>query len=148
MPLILDFQQPIGPSVDMTDKSPLDFFKMMVTEDMLDHIVEQTNIYAEQYIDTTPLPPHSCIHGWNKEVHNRAELKKALAMIITMGLVNYPLIENYWATYWPYAAPSFLRYYTIATACECTCTCNRKNRHNTKNSIVIHEIYQHKPIIL
>ena len=74
---------------------------------MLDHIiVEQTNIYVQQYIDTTTLPPHSCVHGW-KKVHNQAELKKFLAMIITMGLVNYPRVEDYWATYWPYAIPSF-----------------------------------------
>ena len=101
---IPDFQQPTGPSVDMTDKSPLDFFKLLVTDEMLDHIVEQTNIYAQR-IDTTS--PHSRVHGWNKEVHNRAELKKFLAMIITMGLVNYPHVEDYWLTYWPCATPSF-----------------------------------------
>ena len=94
-PPIPDFQQPTGPSVDMTDKSPLDFFKLLVTDEMLDHIVEQTNIYAQQYINSTTLPPHSCVHGSSKEVHNRAELKKFLAMIITMGLVNYPHVEDY-----------------------------------------------------
>ena len=107
VPPIPEFQQPTGPSVNMTDKSPLDFFKLLVTNDMLDHIVEQTHLYVQQYIDTTTLPPHSRVHGWNKEVHNRAELKKFLAMIITMGLVNYPHVENYWATYWPYATPTF-----------------------------------------
>ena len=55
VPSIPDFQQPTGPSGNMTDKSPLDFFKLMVTDEMLDHIVEQTNIYAQQYSDTTPL---------------------------------------------------------------------------------------------
>ena len=64
----------------------------MVTDEMLDHIVEQTNIYAQQYIDITPLPPHSCVHGWNNEIHNQAELKKFLAM---MDLVNYPHVEDY-----------------------------------------------------
>ena len=101
LPPIPNFQQPTGPSVDMT---------------MLDHIVEQTNIYAQQYIDTTTLPPHSRVHGWNKEVHDRDELKKFLAMIITMGLVNYPHVEDYWATYWPYATPTFSKvtwYYTM-----------------------------------
>ena len=59
----LDFQQPTGPSVDMNDKSLLDFFKLLVNDAMLDHIVDQTNIYAQQYIDATTLPPHSCVHG-------------------------------------------------------------------------------------
>ena len=107
VPPIPDFQQPTGPSVDMTDKSPLDFFKLLVNDAMLDHIVEQTNLYAQQYIDATTLPPHSRVHGWNKEVHDRDELKKFLAMIITMGLVNYPHVEDYWATSWPYATPTF-----------------------------------------
>ena len=37
-------------------------------------------------------------------------------MIITMGLVNYPHVEDYWATYWPYATPTFSKvtqYYTM-----------------------------------
>ena len=121
VPPIPDFQQPTGPSVDMTDKSPLDFFKLLVNVSMLDHIVEQTNIYAQQYIDKTTLPPHSRVHGWNKEVHDRDELKIFLAMIITMGLVNYPHVEDYWATSWPYATPTFSKvtqYYTIPV---CTC---------------------------
>ena len=70
-------------------------------------IVEQTNIYAQQYINATTLPPHFRVHGWNKEVHDRDELKRFLAMIITMGLVNYPHVEDYWATYWPYTTPTF-----------------------------------------
>ena len=115
LPPIPDFQQPTGPTVDMTDKSPLDFFKLMVTDEMLDHIVEQTNIYAQQYIDSTTLPPHSRVHGWSKEVHNRAELKKFLAMTITMGLVNYPHIEDYWATYWPYATPTFSKVFSTTS---------------------------------
>ena len=107
LPHIPDFQHPTGPSEDMTDKTPLDFFKLLVTDDMLDLIVEQTNLYAQQFMDATDLPPHSRAHGWRKEAHTRAELKKFLAMIITMGLVNYPRIEDYWATYWPYATPTF-----------------------------------------
>ena len=135
VPPIPDFQQPTGPLVDMTDKSPLDFFKLLVNNAMLDHIVKQINIYAQQYIHTTTLPPHSPVHGWNKEVHNRDELSKFLAMIIMMGLINYPNVEDYWATYWPYATPTFSKvtwYYTMP-AClyahvpACMCTCNRKN---------------------
>ena len=56
VPPIPDFQQTTGPSVDMSDKTPLDFFKQLVTDDMLDLIVEQTNIYAQEFIDTTTLP--------------------------------------------------------------------------------------------
>ena len=61
---------------------------------MLDHIVEQTNIYGQQYTDATTLPSHSRVHGWNND---RDELK-FLAIIITMGLVKYPHVEDYCVT--------------------------------------------------
>ena len=140
-PPIPDFQQLTGPSVDMTDKSPLDFFKLSVTDAMLDHIVEQTNIYAQQYIETATLPPHSRVHGWNKKVHNRAELKEFLAMIITMGLVNYPQVEDYWATCWPYATPSLSKVLHHTSTCTCTCTCACAC---TCNSIIIISMSYHK----
>ena len=112
VPSIPVFNQPTGPSVDMSNKTPLDFFKLLVTDDMLDGIVEQTNLYAQQFMDATSLPPHSRVHGWSKEAHTRAELKKFLAMIVTMGLVNFPHIEDYWATSWPYSTPTFSKVYT------------------------------------
>ena len=52
-----------------------------------------------------------------------------------MSLVNYPHVEDYLATYWPYATAMFCkvnRYYTMhvcvhvrVPACTCTCTCNK-----------------------
>ena len=99
--------QPTGPSVDMSNKTPLDFFKLLVTDTMLDGIVEQTNLDAQQFMDATSLPPHSRVHGWSKEAHTRPELKKFLAMI-----VNFPHIEDYWATSWPYSTPTFSKVYT------------------------------------
>ena len=123
VPSIPEFRQPTGPSVDMSNKTPLDFFKLLVTEDMLDGIVEQTNLYAQQFMDSTPLPPHSRVHGWTKETHTRSELKKFLAMIITMGLVNFPHIEDYWSTSWPYATTTFSKVHVMYT-CQYTCTCH------------------------
>ena len=62
VPSIPDFRQPTGPSLDMSNKTPLDFFKLLVTEDMLDGTVEQTNLYAQQFMDATSLPPHSRVY--------------------------------------------------------------------------------------
>ena len=131
VPSIPDFRQPTGPSLDMSNKTPLDFFKLLVTEDMLDGTVEQTNLYAQQFMDATSLPPHSRVHGWNNEAHTRVELKKLLAMIITMGLVNFLHIEDYWATFWPYSTTTFSKVYIytdtalyihIMYTCRFTCT--------------------------
>ena len=91
---IPDFQQPIGCAEDMTGASPLQFFQQMVTTEMLEQIVEQTNLYA-QYMENTDLPPHSRAHGWSRATFDTAELKKFLAMTITMGLISYPELEDY-----------------------------------------------------
>ena len=40
-------------------------------------------------------------------VHDVAELKKFLAMVIIMGLISYPSIEDYWVISWPLATPTF-----------------------------------------
>ena len=83
------------PSIDMSDKTPLDFFKLLVANEMLDLIVEQTNIYAQQFIDTANLPPHS------------QQAEEVSGHDNPMGLVNYPQVKDYWVTYWPYSTPTF-----------------------------------------
>lgn len=77
----------------------------MITDEMLEKIVQQTNLYAEQFISKHNLVPRSRVHGWKKATHDLSKLKKLLALIVVMGLVNYPTLEDYWATYWPYATP-------------------------------------------
>ena len=104
---IPDFEQPLGCSKDMSGASPLQFFQQMVSDQMLDNIVEQTNLYAQQYMESTNLPPNSRAHGWSHSPFNRVELKKFLAMTITMGIVSYPEMEDYWSTSLPYATPAF-----------------------------------------
>ena len=51
------FEQPVGCAEGMTGASPLQFFQQMVTEEMLEKIVEQTNLYAQQYMESTNPPP-------------------------------------------------------------------------------------------
>ena len=36
-------------TVDMTNKQPVQFFRMLVTEGILENIVHQTNLYADQF---------------------------------------------------------------------------------------------------
>ena len=73
---IPEFDQPVGCAEDMTGASPLQFFQQMVTEEMLEKIVEQTNLFAQQYLQSTNLPPHSRAHGWSRATFDTAELKK------------------------------------------------------------------------
>ena len=73
--------------------------------DILEQIVSQTNLYAQQYFDSNDLAPHSCVHRWSKGVHDVNELRSFLAIIIVMGLVRYLQIESHWSTLWTYSNP-------------------------------------------
>ena len=50
------FEQPVGCAEDMTGPSPLQYFEQMVTKEMLEKTVEQTNRYAQQYMKNTTPP--------------------------------------------------------------------------------------------
>ena len=96
-----------GCTVAFESESPLQYFSLFFTPDMLQHIVEQTNLRAEQYISSHDLAPHSRIRLWSKGVHDIGELQRFLAMVIVMGLVRYPQIESHWSTMWPYSSSAF-----------------------------------------
>ena len=74
---------------------------------MLETVVDETKLFSQQYIATHKLGPKSRVHRWNNTPHTLAELKKFLALIITMGLVDYPRIEDAWVTTWPFASYTF-----------------------------------------
>lgn len=64
-------------------KTPYQYFKMLFTDEMITHISEQTNLYAAQElgdpISTSP-----------------KEIEKFLAMLLFMGVFNFPAIDDYW----------------------------------------------------
>ena len=92
---------------DMTNKSPIDFFQLFLTDDILQMVVEQTNLFAEQFIDTHELARRSRVQQWGRSSHDIDELKRFLALVIIMGLVSYPSIEDSWVTSWPFATATF-----------------------------------------
>ena len=93
----------------MTGKTPLDFWELLVTREILEGIVEQTNLYAQQFLDTHTLGPRSRVHQWLRSSFNVLQLMKFLALTLVMGLVSYPRLEDYWTTSWPFASSTFSR---------------------------------------
>ena len=87
---------------EMSNKSPIDFFDLLLTQDIYDLIIEQTNLYAFQFIQSHELPPRSRVHTWTKKEFTQAEFQKFLSMILTMGIIKYPKLEDYFATSWPF----------------------------------------------
>ena len=93
-----------GCNTPCSDATPLELFKMLMTDSILDKIVEQTNLYANQFIGGHDLPPRSRVHSWSKQQFTREELHKFLSLVIVMGLVNLPTLESHWSTTWPYSS--------------------------------------------
>ena len=75
-----------------------DFFKLYITDQIIDHIVLQTNLYAQQFIEQhqNNLRPHSLVHQW--KATDRAEILTLLAVVILMGVFHKPRIAMYWST--------------------------------------------------
>ena len=75
--------------------SPFDVYKLFVTEDVLSHIVEETNRYANQILQSQTVTRKSLLSKWSPT--NRDEISKFFGMMISMGIVNMPSMECYWS---------------------------------------------------
>ncbi len=96
-----------GPIRDMSYKNPIDFFHLMIPDSILEEIVRQTNLYAEQFFENNNVRPRSRAQMWDSLQHNLPELKKFLSLILIMESIHYPAIEDYWSTSWPFASSIF-----------------------------------------
>ena len=92
---------------DMTNKTPLEFFELLVTDDIVDLIVDQTNLYATQFFEKESPPPRSRVNEWKKKPFTSIELMKFFAMVIVMGVIHYPRLDDYWVTSWPFSSNTF-----------------------------------------
>ena len=93
-----------GCTTPCSHATPLELFKILMTESILDKIVEQTNLYTNQFSSGHNLPPWSRVHSWSKQQFTREEFHKFLSLVIVMGLVNLPTLEHHWSTMWPYSS--------------------------------------------
>ena len=84
-------QLPAGGKVTASlpdDATPLDSVKLYFTEQVIDLVVMQTNRYAEQYIASHVLPPHSSINRWHPT--DRDDMYTFLGLSVLMGIVYKP----------------------------------------------------------
>jgi len=79
------------------DPSPYDYFKLYVTDELVDMMVRETNRYAAQFIadNIGSLKPHSLLHKW-RETDND-EMSVLLGLLLHMGLVYKPRLSMYWS---------------------------------------------------
>ncbi|XP_032436485.1 piggyBac transposable element-derived protein 2-like [Xiphophorus hellerii] len=63
--------------------SPFQYFKMLFTDEMIEHIAHHTNLYSSQELgDPIKTSPE--------------EIEHFLAILLFMGVFNFPSLEDYW----------------------------------------------------
>ena len=46
------FAENVGVVPDMTDKEPVDYYRLFVTDGLLQNVLDETNRYGEQYVES------------------------------------------------------------------------------------------------
>ena len=74
-----------------------DFFKLYITDEIIDEVVTQTNLYARQYLEKEKdnLKPNSTAHQWKPT--DMAEMLIFLGLLMLMGIVHKPRMTMYWS---------------------------------------------------
>ena len=74
-----------------------DFFKLYITDEIIDEVVTQTNLYATQYLEKEKdnLKPNSTAHQW--KLTDRAEMLTILGLLMLMGIVHKLRLTMYWS---------------------------------------------------
>nr|CAI5852091.1 unnamed protein product [Callosobruchus analis] len=79
----------------MYDKAPYDFYRLFLTDEILELITEQTNIYANQKANNKDPSRKTKSKPWVPT--NTEEIKTFFGIIIWMGLFKLPQLRDYWA---------------------------------------------------
>lgn len=82
---------------------PIDYFQLFLTPQVLDEMVNETNLYATQILEKTNVGPNSRLHDWTPT--DRKEMTKFIALLGWMGLVKVPKLADYWRRSELYAIP-------------------------------------------
>ncbi|KAM4723160.1 piggyBac transposable element-derived protein 4-like [Rhinophrynus dorsalis] len=93
--------------VKSENMSPIDYFQLFVDDELLEYIVKQTNLYAEQYFQQYGISLEPCSRARNWTETNLCEIKKFLGLTLQMGIVRKPNICSYWSTQHTQTTPIF-----------------------------------------
>ena len=94
-----------GLQIKMEDTTPLDYFKLMITDDMVASMVTETNRYAAQILQNKKLSRCSRFLKWVDV--SIPEMYVFLGLIISMGLIVIDYLEDYWSTDPMYKLPFY-----------------------------------------
>ena len=81
----------------MEDKSPVEFFHLFFTEDVMELVFEESKRYIELYLqrerEYMERHPFSRAHEWMRTPLVKKELDILLALIIAMGACGFPTLR-------------------------------------------------------
>ncbi|XP_063913566.1 piggyBac transposable element-derived protein 4-like [Zophobas morio] len=78
---------------------PIDYYFAFVDFDIIDAIVDQTNIYATQFVMcNNNISNKSRVHNW--EPTTRAEIIHLIGLLSYMGMVRMNSLRDYWSQKW------------------------------------------------
>ena len=105
------FAENVGVIPDMTGKEPVDYYRLFITDSLLQNVLDETNRYGEQYVqshqDYVTSHPRARSHDFVKRRFTMSELLRLIVLMITMGIVDLPSLKDYWSTSWPFCTPHF-----------------------------------------
>jgi hypothetical protein len=85
---------------------PVDFVELFFDDDLINSLVINTNLYADQYMQAhIQLSPHARSTDWTPV--DAKDMKKFLGMILLMGIVKLPALDLYWSRRVLYRLPCF-----------------------------------------
>ena len=97
-PVIPDFTEQSGINANFNEeRDTVDFLGLFLDDEFFKILVDQTNVYAAQYIAAHPeLPPHSRFRKWVDV--SIPEMKTFLSLYLLTGIVVKPELQQYWST--------------------------------------------------
>jgi hypothetical protein len=76
-------------------KSPDEFYRLFLTDEVIDKIVLETNNYASKCIQSDQLKNKSRVRQWKPT--NREEMLNFFCVLLVMGIVKVPNLKYYWS---------------------------------------------------
>ena len=73
----------------------IDVFQLFVTNDVVDLIVDETNRFATQVLQSQIVTRRSRLKAWSPT--NRDEMKRFFGIVIYMGVIQLSEISLYWS---------------------------------------------------
>ena len=74
---------------------PIDLYKIFVSDEVVELIVSETNLYFEETVGAVPTTRHSKVKQWQPITSE--DFYKLLGILIMMGLNKQPTFDCYWA---------------------------------------------------